>query len=144
MSKVRQRCILTAALALLLLSAAALPARGGAMRYHPGSREGGECADCHEGKPGKLAARHSDVCYACHERKDTPRFLHGPVGAGMCTYCHRPHGSEEKALLSLPVKSLCVSCHDQPSSGDHLRRSSGRECEECHDPHGSEKKYFLF
>jgi predicted CXXCH cytochrome family protein len=152
MSRVRQRqgadakrrgVILAAALVLLALSAVSPSSRAGKMRYHPGYQEG-ECGDCHEGKPGKLGVRHSDVCHSCHERKDAARFLHGPVGAGMCSYCHRPHGSEEKALLAQPVKSLCVSCHDQPSSGEHLRRSAGRKCEECHDPHGSEKKYFLF
>jgi predicted CXXCH cytochrome family protein len=131
------------AITLLTVPAAAPPARGGEVSYHPGYQDG-DCSDCHEGKPGRIGTRHSDLCHTCHDRKDAARFLHGPVAAGLCTYCHDPHGSAQKAFLTRTVWDLCVSCHDQPSSGDHLRRSAGRSCEGCHNPHGSGKKFFLF
>ena len=112
------------------------------MRSHPGYEEG-ECSDCHEGEPGEIGIRQSQVCHRCHDRMDAAKFLHGPVGAGMCTYCHNPHGSEEKAFLTQPVRKLCLSCHDQPSSEAHMQRSAGKRCEGCHNPHGSGKKFFL-
>jgi predicted CXXCH cytochrome family protein len=113
----------------------------GTYRFHPGYEEG-ECAECH----ASLAAagrRHSDLCHSCHESKETAPFLHGPVGAGQCTFCHDPHGSPERAFLTAVGPGLCVSCHDQPSSRGHVRAGSGKSCEECHDPHGSQKKFFL-
>jgi predicted CXXCH cytochrome family protein len=115
----------------------------GTYRFHPGYEEG-ECAECHaslEAAAGRR--RHSDLCYSCHESKENAPFLHGPVGAGQCTFCHDPHGSSEGAFLTAVGPGLCVSCHDQPSSRGHLRAGGGRGCEECHNPHGSQKKFFL-
>jgi len=115
----------------------------GTYRFHPGYEEG-ECAGCHaslETAAGRR--RHSGLCYSCHESKETAPFLHGPVGAGQCTFCHDPHGSSEGAFLTAVGRGLCVSCHDQPSSRGHVQAGSGRSCEECHNPHGSGNKFFL-
>ncbi len=118
---------------------------GGRYRFHPGFLEG-ECGECHDGGAGGGMApgSHPDLCHSCHDRKDEARFLHGPVGAGQCTFCHDPHGSSEPAFLSAGGGKLCRSCHDQPGSSAHMKDSRERACTECHNPHGSGKKFFLY
>jgi len=39
------------------------------------------------------------------------------------------------------AEGLCVMCHDQPSSGKHLRESRSVGCVTCHEPHSSGKEY---
>lgn len=117
---------------------------GAAYRFHPGFLEG-ECGECHAGGAGTPAPEgQSELCHSCHDRKDGERYLHGPVGAGQCTFCHDPHGSGEPAFLTVPGTDLCGGCHDQPSSTSHMESSRGRVCTECHNPHGSGKKFFLY
>ena len=115
-------------------------------RFHSPYEEG-ECGVCHpKSRPGQVSRvmrSHSDFCHACHDRKDTARFLHGPVGAGQCIYCHDPHGSSYPALMTAPETRLCLGCHDQPSSRSHLEGTPGESCDKCHNAHGSSKKFFL-
>ncbi len=112
----------------------------GAYRYHP---EVEKCAGCHDraergyGLPGA----NETICYRCHDRQDTKRNVHGPLGGGECTACHDPHGSGNAALTTARHEALCVSCHDQESSAEHFRRSRAKACTACHEPHSSDKQF---
>lgn len=98
-----------------------------------------------------------ELCLACHDRdgmksadgqpltnmkawleKNAER--HGPVEAGDCTSCHRPHGGENFRLLSeqYPAKfyatfdkknyALCLSCHNDAvfTTGETMALTSFR------------------
>lgn len=112
-------------------------AKGG-YRYH---EEVEKCASCHEKGVYGVRGPKDALCYRCHDRQDTGRIIHGPLGGGECTACHDPHGSGSEALTVARAETLCVSCHDQESSKEHLRKSRGRQCTECHNPHSSEKPF---
>lgn len=108
--------------------------------YHP---EVKKCAECHPGAPKEYrVARPVDaLCYQCHDRKDTKKQVHGPLGSGECTTCHDPHGSPHRALAVASPEVLCSTCHDQASSGKHMKQSRAKGCTTCHDPHASDKTF---
>lgn len=108
--------------------------------YHPDVKK---CAECHPGAPKEYRVpRPVDaLCYGCHDRMDAKKLVHGPLGSGECTICHDPHGSPYKALAVASPEVLCGTCHDQDSSGEHVRQSRGKGCTSCHDPHASDKKF---
>ncbi len=112
----------------------------GAYRYHP---EIDKCSGCHDRPERGYAVAGADetVCYRCHDRQDARKNVHGPLGGGDCTSCHDPHGSGHAALTKARHEALCVSCHDQESSADHLKRSKGKACTACHEPHSSDKQF---
>lgn len=112
----------------------------GPYRYHP---EVEKCAGCHD-RPERgysVAGPRDTICYRCHDRQDAKKNVHGPLGGGECTACHDPHGSGNAALITARLETLCVSCHDQESSANHLKRSKGKACTACHEPHSSEKQF---
>jgi predicted CXXCH cytochrome family protein len=112
--------------------------------FHPGYAEG-DCSECHPGGVGTVRMdAPSGLCHNCHDQKDTAAYLHGPVAAGRCEFCHDPHGSSEEAFLTRGGSALCGACHDQSGSKEHMKASMGKACTDCHDPHGSEKRFFLY
>jgi len=108
--------------------------------YHPDVKK---CADCHPGAPRDFhVARPVDaLCYRCHDRMDTKKLVHGPLGSGDCTTCHDPHGSPYRALTVASPDVLCNRCHDQASSAKHMRESKAKGCVTCHEPHSSSKAF---
>lgn len=108
--------------------------------YHPDVKK---CADCHPGAPKEYRVDRpvEALCYKCHDRMDTKKLIHGPLGSGDCTICHDPHGSPNRALAVAAPEVLCGTCHDQASSGKHMRQSRGKGCTGCHDPHASDKTF---
>jgi predicted CXXCH cytochrome family protein len=118
-------------------------AKEGVFTYHDPVAEG-SCKECHPQGVGRTAAVEAKLCRSCHDPKDGAPYVHGPIGAGQCTICHDPHGSARKAFLVAGTRELCVSCHDQDRSKEHIERAKNRACPECHDPHGSGKKYLLY
>lgn len=116
------------------------------------------CSDCHNPHGGSGPAdlhqmTVNEGCYACHAEKRGP-FLweHQPV-AEDCTYCHEPHGSVHRDLLTQRTPFLCQQCHmsqfhpstvqsgtglpgpGRPSGSQSLL---GRDCMNCHTQvHGS-------
>ena len=114
-----------------------------AYRFHPPVLEG-DCKACHPQGVGRTSpVTEAKLCHACHEPKTGAKILHGPLGAGICTTCHDPHGSSNPKYLLRSLRALCVQCHAQSRSQAHIERASNKLCPECHDPHGSEKKYLL-
>lgn len=110
-----------------------------------------DCSFCHtekDGKSGALKIEMPDLCYQCHEAKDTKKFIHGPIGAGACTACHDPHESDNMKLLRFSsVNELCTSCH--ADKGDFLKKTQNihppvqDQCTNCHDPHTENFKFQL-
>jgi len=114
------------------------------------------CADCHN-PHGTLTAdliktdTVNETCYACHAEKRGPfLFEHAPVREN-CLACHDPHGSNQQALLTLPVPMLCQQCHTMTGHPNDVlttaglatgpapdERLIGRACLTCHaNIHGS-------
>lgn len=110
-----------------------------------------DCSFCHtekDAKSGNLKMDMPDLCYQCHETKDTKTFIHGPVGAGACTACHDPHESQNLKLLRYSnVNQLCTSCH--ADKGHFLKNTKNihppvqDQCINCHDPHTENFKFQL-
>lgn len=113
-------------------------------QYHPPVAEG-DCKACHPQGVGRTSpVSEAKLCHVCHEPKTGAKVLHGPLGAGICSTCHDPHGSSNPKFLVMSVRSLCVQCHAQTRSQAHIERSGNKSCPECHNPHGSEKQYLLY
>jgi predicted CXXCH cytochrome family protein len=84
----------------------------------------------------------------CHADKTSAKWVHGPVGAGLCSICHQVEDEKEHQFsLVAEDEVLCFACHD--SSRDMMLEDyvhtpvAGGECIECHDPHGSPYRYAL-
>ncbi|GBE03876.1 doubled CXXCH motif [bacterium BMS3Abin09] len=121
------------------------------------------CLSCHD---NNAAIRYSvrkpvkDVCYGCHvEQKkewNSKKYIHGPVNVGKCTICHSPHSSNYAFNLFKSTWDLCVNCHAEKATGQHVlgdtmfkkgHPTKGRKdpvrigkeltCASCHNPHAS-------
>lgn len=129
----------------------------GKERYVHGPVAVGACTVCHtpvdkttmyDGKKHKftLAKQGQNLCYMCHERKDTQQVVHGPIQFGLCFFCHDPHQSPYRfRLKKMPVKELCFQCHPNDKTVErqiHGPVAAG-DCVACHDPHTSPFKYRL-
>ena len=110
--------------------------------YHP---DGKKSMACHPNdRKGHTVPHPVDaLCYRCHKRLDTKKYVHGPLGSGECTSCHDPHGSPNRALAIASPEALCPTCHDQASSKRHMKQSRGAGCAACHDPHSSDRNFLL-
>ncbi|BDG07415.1 cytochrome c3 family protein [Anaeromyxobacter paludicola] len=111
----------------------------------------GECQDCHvSGHSGDnlklLRQPPADLCYKCHNRKDTQRYTHSALRVGDCAVCHLPHTTDNRALLSKPaLKDVCFTCHQDDVTGRaavHKPVGEGK-CDECHNAHGAQNRNVL-
>ncbi|HEY6000701.1 MAG TPA: cytochrome c3 family protein [bacterium] len=113
-------------------------------RYHRPVLEG-RCAECHTGLRRTSERAEAETCTACHRKLAVVfPYVHGPVAAGKCLVCHDPHGSTRQALITAEPKELCVRCHDQPSSLEHIDTARSRICYLCHNPHASMNRRFVY
>lgn len=161
------------------------------VRHPPLFRERG-CTLCHSAHSSPsaalLQAPQQSLCLGCHGRDDFTRsdplrniarelagkaVLHGPVAAGDCAGCHRPHGSPHYRLLTgrypagvyAPYRAetygFCFQCHDadlldeqseatgfrQPGINLHFLHVAdprkGRSCRSCHAPHGADNPLLI-
>lgn len=97
---------------------------------------------------GTAAAADSCVTAECHAKMGKAAFVHGPVGAGMCTVCHaearKGHPNKDKKpdfTLTAQGKELCDKCHqEKPVDRFEFKHTPVKrgECVGCHDPHQSE------
>ena len=90
----------------------------------------------------------SCVTEECHDLMGTGKFVHGPVGAQICTICHNPvEGKDHEFVFSVDKEELCFSCHEAKREmmlEDHLHSPVAvGNCIGCHDPHQSEYKFSL-
>ena len=121
-------------------------AAGKKLNQHP-PYELKKCNICHSpGSASKLSQPEPGLCYLCHEDYSlTYKVVHGPVAAGYCTNCHRPHSSENPKLLRRSGTLLCLECHvatDVFKKPVHTG-SQKADCTECHNPHGGDDRNLL-
>lgn len=108
----------------------------------------GQCQECHTDFSDLGAIRgNSNVCLKCHGDVPTQfTYMHGPVAAVNCLWCHQPHQSTVKALLRQEAPALCQRCHnDRVLKVAHPDKPADAvaNCLECHDGHGGSARYFL-
>jgi predicted CXXCH cytochrome family protein len=114
-------------------------------RYHIRTNND-SCDDCHDEASRhlyRIGPMQADICSKCHEPVGSSKYVHGPVAAGSCTPCHDPHGSKHGKFLLAEGKELCLTCHDQEYSKNHIEDRLNAQCIKCHNPHGSSKSYHL-
>lgn len=88
------------------------------------------------------------VTSKCHADMGTKEFVHGPVGARICTVCHtRVEGEDHKFEYYLEKEELCLTCHEDKRDmmlQEHLHSPvADGNCVGCHDPHQSDYRYTL-
>lgn len=84
----------------------------------------------------------------CHADKTQSEWVHGPVGAGVCSVCHRVTDEKKHQFqLAAEKEELCFACHDTSRDmmlEDWVHTPVGEgDCTECHDPHGSPYRFSL-
>jgi len=88
------------------------------------------------------------VTAKCHAAMGTAAFVHGPVGAQICTVCHNPvPGKDHEFQFAAEKETLCFGCHEDKRDmmlEDHRHTPVAQgNCVGCHDPHQSEYRYTL-
>lgn len=112
-----------------------------------------DCSNCHTKRKQRsfssqtyLIAPVPKLCYNCHDDYTaSAAFVHGPVAVGQCLFCHNPHKSKIKYLLTAPEPGLCYQCHDKNTIeliAAHLPKQLS-SCTDCHNPHASSTKALL-
>ncbi len=115
-----------------------------------------DCSTCHTANGNKhplpgtkgfdLSDKIPDLCYMCHDTKNTEKNVHPPTEEGDCILCHSPHSSPYKKLLKEnPTAKLCYQCHDSEIPKTNIIHKPVQEgkCTQCHDPHQSNNNSFL-
>jgi len=121
--------------------------------------DGDDCLSCHQqvnqqhpspaGQDFAPAAEGSLLCFQCHEQEGfNSRHKHGPSASGACTVCHDPHSSDQQGLLKMPLKELCLDCHQDFAASmeeaAHLHTAIRKlDCGACHLPHSSDQASLL-
>ena len=100
-----------------------------------------QCQSCHAIGQGQLPrSDFMEVCRECHESYfEYRRFVHAPVAAGDCQYCHVMHVAEHPALLASAQAELCGDCHEvhsvEEAARTYHRGIDAVACTACHDAH---------
>ncbi len=120
---------------------------GGIVYAHPPYAQS-KCEGCHDRSTGRLVRKPQDgLCRICHTKAfDDAKFLHGPVAANACLFCHHYHSSERPGMLLDAPRALCVHCHrveDIAASHSEDADIEQRSCIDCHDPHKGDNRFFL-
>ncbi len=94
------------------------------------------------------------VSAACHPNYGKAKYIHGPIGAGVCTPCHRPHKDYNpdkhnagSFTMAAKGKELCFICHEnlkKSMTGKFIHGPVAMgDCIACHDPHQSDAKFSM-
>lgn len=108
---------------------------------HPAVEMG--CTVCHTeahekkaANPLGLSSSPPKLCFNCHNSGQfKKKTVHPPVAAGMCTFCHNPHSSDNSHLLRAKVPALCYKCHGKFNKKVVHPPVAAGECLLCHTPH---------
>ncbi len=107
------------------------------------------------GGQGLLVKPVGELCVTCHEEYGREAaaaaglWLHGPVAAGACTFCHDQHSSKYPRLLrTAQARVLCLRCHDAlrlDANADHpsMEELEDEDCTTCHDPHQGTSRFLM-
>jgi predicted CXXCH cytochrome family protein len=106
-----------------------------------------KCDDCHNKttESGFVTSK-EDLCYVCHTDFIKGRFVHGPVAARSCLFCHEPHNSPHQSLLKKEQSAICAECHKEKRVAAAMHEKFAQQkmgCVECHDPHYGNVRFFL-
>jgi predicted CXXCH cytochrome family protein len=88
------------------------------------------------------------VTAKCHADIGSKAWVHGPVGAGICTICHSPaDGKDHEFTLAAEKEELCFNCHEEKrdmmlEEHQHTPVAEGN-CIGCHDPHQADYRFQL-
>jgi predicted CXXCH cytochrome family protein len=85
------------------------------------------------------------VTEECHADYGKKTYVHGPVGLGDCTACHKPLKPEEHTWqFDRKGRDLCEYCQLEQASKKvvHDPLKTG-DCMQCHDPHSSDNKFLI-
>lgn len=85
------------------------------------------------------------VTAECHSGIGKAKFVHGPVAAGECVFCHERVGRHKFKPIPEDTAGLCYRCHDRKTEPDKALHPAIRDgrCTTCHDPHQSPYRYEL-
>jgi len=111
------------------------------------------CLDCHDVHGARnrffiLTEEPSEVCNRCHDKiLQGLKYVHGPLGQGLCLACHESHESDNPYLLISPLDQFCLVCHEdameEAKNAITTHEPYQKECTGCHSGHGSADRYFL-
>jgi len=95
-------------------------------------------------------AQDSESCVTskCHADMGKGKWVHGPVGAGICNICHTlADKKNHKFVFTAEKEELCFGCHEGKRDmmlEDHLHTPvADGNCVGCHDPHQSDYQFTL-
>lgn len=90
---------------------------------------------------GDLSPPQGCINGECHTSMGKGKFVHGPVAAGDCTFCHIPE-SKHKLKPIADVGKVCQECHGALFAIGSGHSKEDKSCS-CHDPHQSSNRYLL-
>lgn len=119
-----------------------------------------QCLKCHVNPTDiRIDRNDSSMCLQCHEGiQEQYAFMHGPVAATACLWCHHPHHSAFDNLLRRPSPDLCLTCHGDLMAHRELPDLStdpkqmpinlvhsdlSQDCLACHSGHGGANQAML-
>jgi len=105
----------------------------------------GDCTICHiqtgDHAFQAIEGGARDMCYQCHDDRESGSSVHAALMMEDCLYCHNPHGGDNRALTrSKQVSGICFDCHDEGEhKGDYIHGpNAAGNCSICHDSHSSD------
>jgi predicted CXXCH cytochrome family protein len=118
----------------------------GDISRHPPYEEK-KCDSCHDKTTQSgFVAPVKELCFVCHTGFFKGSFVHGPVAAGDCLFCHEPHTARYPSLLKKGISETCAGCHREERIASALHNKVADKkivCAECHNPHYGNVQYFL-
>ena len=120
--------------------------------HAPAASTNAGCLACHKHPdPARhrfelVAGGSGEMCSQCHENQATKEFKHVPVEAGLCTFCHDPHQSNNPKQLKLPATGeLCFACHNPAKFKNEFTHGPvvKGDCLRCHNPHSADHPHVL-
>lgn len=92
-----------------------------------------------------IKAGQSCMTSECHHVMGKDKFVHGPVAAGDCSFCHKQDKKDRHTFQPIiNVEALCYECHEKLNTGSLMHKPvDDTKCTGCHDPHQSANLFQL-
>jgi predicted CXXCH cytochrome family protein len=118
--------------------------------FHTPKKEA-RCSQCHA--MDRIRAQPKPDCSQCHGELTSVKYLHGPLGGGVCFVCHDPDSAPSSFAPRFDGgRELCFGCHDEAKKNfEKIQRKETYfhcavrdfPCTTCHNPHGSPFQFQL-